>query len=82
LRLSSWINRSRLPMLRLGEKKPQVSPLRYAPVETTKLWRSWLQRLGEETAGLCAPPDFPSGPVALMHCVRLSEKKHSVRENG
>jgi hypothetical protein len=29
----------------------------------------------------CAPPDFPFRPVALMDCLRLSEKKHSVWEN-
>jgi hypothetical protein len=23
------------------KKKPQISPLRYAPVEMTKLWRMW-----------------------------------------
>jgi hypothetical protein len=30
----------------------------------------------------CAPPDFLFRVVALMKSVRLSEKKHSIRENA
>ena len=30
---------------------------------------------------LLPPPDFLWRPVVLMNCMRLSEKKHFVREN-
>ena len=31
---------------------------------------------GNRSSLHCAPSDFPFRPVALMHCMRLSEKKH------
>jgi hypothetical protein len=37
------------------EKKPQISPLRYAPVEMTNLWRDEIPCFQERSAELQIP---------------------------
>jgi hypothetical protein len=62
-----------------GKNRPQISPLRYAPVEMTKdmvvVARNGGYVKRDRRSLHRAPPDFLCRPVALMVCMRLSLRR-------
>jgi hypothetical protein len=57
------------------KKTPQISPLRYAPVEMTNCWRDEILHFQERSAELQIPrlpPDFLSRVAASVNCMWFS----------
>jgi hypothetical protein len=70
-------------MVQGRKRKPQISPLRYAPVEMTNLWWDEILRFHESSVELQIPwlrsPGFPVelGGVDGPHAPFLKRKAHT-----